>query len=157
MKYYKVVNESNGVITSAVIGKYKCWGDPEDILSLKRFYELTYIPNEWVYPIAGTRGIFVFRELRYAQNFLAANTGTANQLWECEVKQPRRFPVICSNFHSEAFQEFWQEIDKIKQKRKSVTKILERFKTCESPCNTYLASAVKLTQKVENDRIPWSM
>lgn len=123
MKYYKVVNNKNGKLLSAVLSK------------LDSLFTVEYKLNEWVYPLTGK--LFAFNSLEYAKEFFKNEKSTENiSLYEAEVENPieREIVTIPDDAH---ILMFWGDCC-----REAATQVF-------SPLGTVLCDKIKLIKKID--------
>lgn len=135
MIYYKAVRVEGTQRLSLVIGR-SGMGDV-------KAFEIEYIPNEWTFPKFDSAGIYVFGDLKQAIHRAGIETESF-EIWECKTKNPRPFKHISYSFYERAFNNFWKEYKKLRQKRHS----LDALYGGRTPDHTYLASAIKLHKLV---------
>ena len=129
MTHYKIVaKEINGQLEScSVSGKYST----------------VYKPGEFVEPVIKGTCLFVFDTLEYAKSFLHSNTRSPaktwveQEIWSCEVINPRKIDYICENLYEVFFNDFW------------TTNSLTSRCDIEVPSGTVAVDAVKLLEKLD--------
>jgi hypothetical protein len=142
--FYKVLhfNALDKKLYSAIVSNYKN-------------YSIVYTPNEWIRSIPNTLGIFIFSDSQSANDFRLDNCFTNGQIWSCEAKKVKkldyRFDVSSINHFDSAIELFL----KFKKQKKSMNQMPNFFsKYYRSsyiravPVNTYVASSIKLIEKV---------
>lgn len=123
MTYYKVLKNSQSILSDLPI-------------SIRVEYKL----NEWVKPKLENSPLFVFNSLDKAKSHYTQMS--ADSIYECEVKNPRRIKVIAAIIDYYALNtviRFWKN-----RKRKKGCKV----SSWPAPKGTIICDEVKLTKKV---------
>lgn len=97
---------------------------------------IEYKIKEWVYPTVANSLLFVFEELVFCEEYLAeySTFREKTQIWECEVQDPIPATTMYWGIDYWAMAYYW--------------KYDRSYKAVHAPLGTYLASAVKLTNRV---------
>jgi len=123
--FYKIVREVDGQLVSM------CANDlfPSE-------YRVTYITNEFVRPRVDKTGLFVFQNLKDAEDY-AYNIGIFGiQVWECEVENPRE----CKERGLiNRIKQFWNPVYFMDS---------SRVYSVPTPKGTYICDAVKLIKEI---------
>jgi len=110
--------------------------------SLNGVYDFTlnYSLNEWVYPVRGTDGLFVFDTLENAINF---RYGT--YIYKCEILNPRKIKMIVDVPNTRL-----ENIDKAILDFWHMRKKKQKYDVCSTyvPKGTLLCDGVKLLEQV---------
>jgi hypothetical protein len=147
MKFYKAVRIQDNKKVSLVVGKTE-----DSYQENLDAYEIEYKPNEWIHPVSGTGGIYIFSDLDSAIYRAKIEAGCF-EIWECEVVDPIEFKCFAGSFDLETFVNFWNTYERSKVENKPLTFLLN-YNFCHAPPNTYLAALIRLTKLVA-ERTDW--
>lgn len=129
--YYKVVRQlEDGLLCS---------------LNAPSKLRIIYTPNEWIKPVDGTGGIFIFKDFTNAIDFTFGLSGL--EIWKCKVKNPRKLKYRATSGFTYEILDFWKQYSLLRKAHESVSKINQRSHPQITPYGTYIASQIMLVEK----------
>lgn len=132
--YYKIVNKDYS-------GNLYSLNAPDRL-------SILYTPGEWVKPVDGTGGIFIFKTYEDAFDFYDGMDRSV-EIWKCKVKSPRKLEYRAESGWSVPILNFWKDYFNLRKSHKSVSQSKENFTYAfKTPKGTYIASEIMLIKKV---------